>query len=224
MKLFKTLCLLLLMAVVSAVLQPVLAPAVAHAQAMVSGGGSDSCTGQACEVTSLSASGAIQSTAAANNNAFVAGADAKWCGNGPSCGSYFKNNGGVAWQFTNTIQMTSAGGGVYGDVFQGYTPNTSTQLIGKANDGASAKAIRFRTSGAFSTQGALINTWENDATVRASIDMHGSLRVTEGSPTKPTCAAGLRGRLWYTESGAGVADLMQVCLKNSGDTYAWTTL
>lgn len=48
----------------------------------------------------------------------------------------------------------------------------------------------------------------------------GGLFVTNGA--KPTCVVGLRGRLWRTESGAGVADLWEICEKNAADAYAWT--
>ena len=42
--------------------------------------------------------------------------------------------------------------------------------------------------------------------------------------TKPTCAAGLRGGLWYEQGGAGVADTFEICAKQAaGDTYAWRT-
>lgn len=200
-----------------------LGPSEAHAVGMVAGG-SDSCTGQACSVTSLSASGAVQSTAGSAASAFIMGGSARFCGNGPSCTSYFQNVSGVSWQFKNAISMVDAGGGVSGDVFQGYTPNTATQFIGKANDGASAKAIRLRSSSAYSNATALLVAFENDTTVRASVDLYGQLRLTQGSPTKPTCAASQRGVLRYTEGGTGVADQWESCMKNSSDAYAWTVV
>ncbi len=41
---------------------------------------------------------------------------------------------------------------------------------------------------------------------------------------KPTCDSSARGRIWVTESGAGVADAIEKCLKDAGDAYAWTAL
>jgi len=42
--------------------------------------------------------------------------------------------------------------------------------------------------------------------------------------TKPTCGASTRGYIWREEGGAGVADKLEVCAKNSSDTYAWYPL
>lgn len=41
--------------------------------------------------------------------------------------------------------------------------------------------------------------------------------------TKPTCDVNLRGRSWTTPGGAGVADILQFCLKDAADVYAWVT-
>lgn len=38
----------------------------------------------------------------------------------------------------------------------------------------------------------------------------------------PPCTVGLRGQIWVQQNEAGVADTMQVCMKGSDDTYAWT--
>ena len=51
----------------------------------------------------------------------------------------------------------------------------------------------------------------------------GPVRVEDGG-TKPTCAAGIRGAIWYDAGGAGVADTFEVCRKDAGDAYAWVTL
>lgn len=41
---------------------------------------------------------------------------------------------------------------------------------------------------------------------------------------KPTAAANVRQSRWYTEGGAGVADLFEVARKDAADVYAWTAL
>lgn len=46
--------------------------------------------------------------------------------------------------------------------------------------------------------------------------------ATTGS--KPTCDSSARGRVWFTESSGGVADLFEVCRKDAADSYAWTAL
>lgn len=44
------------------------------------------------------------------------------------------------------------------------------------------------------------------------------------SGTKPTCAAGIRGTVYYVAGGAGVLDTFEVCRKDAADAYAWVTL
>lgn len=52
----------------------------------------------------------------------------------------------------------------------------------------------------------------------------GAVAIVDGG-TKPTCAAGIRGSIWYDAGGAGVADTFEVCAKQAaGDTYAWRVL
>jgi len=42
--------------------------------------------------------------------------------------------------------------------------------------------------------------------------------------TKPTCAVGIRGALWYEAAGAGVKDDVQICAKDSSDVYNWRVI
>jgi hypothetical protein len=51
----------------------------------------------------------------------------------------------------------------------------------------------------------------------------GAVTISDGG-TKPTCAAGIRGSIWYDAGGAGVADTFEVCAKAAADTYAWRVL
>jgi len=41
--------------------------------------------------------------------------------------------------------------------------------------------------------------------------------------SKPTCSATYRGQHWVTPGGAGVADILEFCLKDAADVYAWVT-
>lgn len=49
-----------------------------------------------------------------------------------------------------------------------------------------------------------------------------AVQWTTGS--KPACAAGIRGTVWYVAGGAGVADTFEVCRKDAADAYAWVAL
>ena len=42
--------------------------------------------------------------------------------------------------------------------------------------------------------------------------------------SKPTANAASRGHVYTTEGGTGVADVVEVCLKSSTETYSWVNL
>lgn len=50
----------------------------------------------------------------------------------------------------------------------------------------------------------------------------GGLKIATG--TKPTCNSTYRGTLYYVAGGAGVADTYEACVKDAGDSYAWTAI
>lgn len=51
-----------------------------------------------------------------------------------------------------------------------------------------------------------------------------SFKWVPNGASKPAAAAGVRGLVWYTPGGAGVADTFEVCRKDAADAYAWVTL
>jgi hypothetical protein len=51
-----------------------------------------------------------------------------------------------------------------------------------------------------------------------------SVKLTPGAASKPTCAVGVRGTIWYAPGGAGVLDTAQICRKDAADAYAWVSL
>lgn len=59
-------------------------------------------------------------------------------------------------------------------------------------------------------------------TVQAALD---SVRVLSqsASGSQPTCSSANRGLEWLVLGGTGVADIYQICEKNSSDAYVWTT-
>jgi hypothetical protein len=54
------------------------------------------------------------------------------------------------------------------------------------------------------------------------IQAQDGLRVLTG--TRPACASGNRGTIWYVAGGAGVVDTFEVCRKDAADAYAWVSL
>jgi len=84
----------------------------------------------------------------------------------------------------------------------------------------------FRTENALGTGGSgtvQISTGSVVSGARGYISLSsaGVILITEA--TKPTCDSSIRGMLWYTQSGAGVADIFEICSKNAADAYVWTT-
>jgi hypothetical protein len=55
------------------------------------------------------------------------------------------------------------------------------------------------------------------------LEINGGIRLNTAT-AKPTCAAGIRGTLWYVQGGAGVADTVEACTKDAGDAYDWRAL
>ena len=51
-----------------------------------------------------------------------------------------------------------------------------------------------------------------------------SLYLRPSEQSKPTCDATVRGSLWFTEGAAETKDSLEVCAKDSTDSYAWRPL
>lgn len=56
-----------------------------------------------------------------------------------------------------------------------------------------------------------------------TLEVNGGVRLNT-TAGKPTCDSNQRGTFWETQSGAGVKDSVQVCVKNASDTYTWATI
>lgn len=66
------------------------------------------------------------------------------------------------------------------------------------------------------------NGLQSTSTTLVKITYEGFQLIDPG--TQPTCDSGLRGAIWYEAGGAGVADSIEVCAKDSGDSYAWVAM
>lgn len=55
------------------------------------------------------------------------------------------------------------------------------------------------------------------------LEINGGMRLNTAT-AKPTCDSAVRGTFWFTQSGAGVKDAVEVCAKDAGDAYAWRTI
>jgi len=78
--------------------------------------------------------------------------------------------------------------------------------------------------------GGSSNRWE-DIFVDDIVDTNGSVVPTtrlqlipDSGTSKPSASSSVRGHVYVTEGGAGVADVAEVCLKSATDTYSWVNL
>jgi len=56
----------------------------------------------------------------------------------------------------------------------------------------------------------------------ANIVSTGGIRLNTG--VQPSCNSSTRGTLWFTQGGAGVKDVLEVCAKDATDNYAWRNI
>jgi hypothetical protein len=98
-------------------------------------------------------------------------------------------------------------------------------IAGRQADGASSVGVALRTNSNLTTSGAkIVSVRNNVSTEVASIDKDGLLRVNAANAAKPTCNATNRGRVFYLDGAAGVADTYEICMKDASDVYAWETI
>jgi hypothetical protein len=86
------------------------------------------------------------------------------------------------------------------------------------------KPIRLGTTNTWTADDAQLVTILNGSTEIAHFSKDGLLRVNQGNAAKPTCNATNRGRVYYLNGGAGVADVYEICGKNAADVYAWKAI
>lgn len=55
------------------------------------------------------------------------------------------------------------------------------------------------------------------------VEVNGGVRLNTVT-AKPTCDVNSRGTMWATKGGAGVADKMELCIKNASENYIWQPL
>lgn len=128
-------------------------------------------------------------------------------------------NSGFFLESTNVWGFSSAGnkiltlGGSQTAKVEDQTATTGvTKFVVKANvaQGATTKLLEAQNS---------------SGTALASVDASGYFKGNaydlEDGGTKPTCDSTTRGYAWNDEGGAGVADVIERCVKDDDDAYYW---
>lgn len=111
-----------------------------------------------------------------------------------------------------------AGGGVSGYADGNWTSTSAPTYFSfqTAPAGATSRIERMRvTSGG--------NIGIGTTTPAQKLDVNGGIRINT-TAAKPTCSASIRGTIWFANSDTGVADKLEVCAKQSNDTYSWIQL
>jgi hypothetical protein len=134
-------------------------------------------------------------------------------------GSTFAN-----WKAAN-VESTGTLKGAYSDSSLVFGINASGYQIQHAN----AAGVSWQTAGV--TKLALSKM--ADGILRVAIDGTGgnvakgggiSIGDTAANSTRPAASAAVRGTFWITWGGAGVADIVSVCVKDAADAYSWKTV
>ena len=71
---------------------------------------------------------------------------------------------------------------------------------------------------------SLLSIYKNLTTRVMTVSKDGLVRVNASNAAKPTCNADNRGRVFYLDGAAGVADTYEICMKDASDVYAWKTI
>ena len=164
-------------------------------------------------------SGAVYLVNAAGNFTFKAGPEVKV----GSSGSFAWSSSSVASGTTDLLLSRDAAANLQ----LGSDAATATaQTISAADStGANVAGASLTASGGDGTSG---NATGGQLILRGGANAGtgevGAVAFSD-TGTKPTCAAGIRGSVWYDAGGAGVADTFEVCAKQAaGDSYAWRVL
>lgn len=100
------------------------------------------------------------------------------------------------------------------------------------NTKASADGVTYETVLGYGAEGNGSHTVTLGASSNTDVFASGNLKAIGGgvvpneggAGTRPAAGADVRGMIWVTQNGAGVADTVEICLKSSADTYSWVVI
>ncbi|MBU5614596.1 hypothetical protein [Geomonas azotofigens] len=82
--------------------------------------------------------------------------------------------------------------------------------------GTTSRSEKFRITG----EG---NVGVGVTTPAQKLEVNGGVRLNTAT-AKPTCSSTVRGTFWVAQQGTGVADTVEVCVKDATDAYVWKSV
>lgn len=148
------------------------------------------------------------------------------------------SGGGTPGGSTTQFQFNNAGafGGTSNFLYTSATGQITANQAGNGNNVFSGKRVTD------SSPTGNFFLFQNQAGTQdlAKLDVNGTLTLNSATGlqdvltvgkavqlttgTRPTCDSTYRGTIWYVAGGAGVADTLSVCRKDSSDNFAWANL
>jgi len=93
----------------------------------------------------------------------------------------------------------------------GSSPGRLTFSTVPAGSGALTERLRITSSG---------NIGIGTTSPGQKLEINGGVRINT-TADKPTCSSSVRGTFWLTQNGSGATDMLEVCIKNASDAFAW---
>jgi hypothetical protein len=124
----------------------------------------------------------------------------------------------------------NAGGQIFSSsqfetTFGGFTATGPSAALNSSTNTAGSPSIILRAiTNRTAADVKLVSIRNNTTDEKAFFDILGLLRLNAGNAAKPTCNADNRGRVYYLDGAAGVADTYEICGKDAADVYAWKAI
>lgn len=115
-----------------------------------------------------------------------------------------------------TTPKNAAGLSAYAETNWTSTSTPSYFLFETVPNGAFGRIERMRITSSG-------NVGIGTGTPTQKIEINGGIRMNTVA-AKPTCEINIRGTLWHTKRPSGVADNLEVCIKDASDNYVWQKL
>lgn len=147
-----------------------------------------------------------------------------------------KNNGGEAepalkvqsidWDAVSGISNIGAGGYFHSNNFYGVMGESTAESSGWFSSNSSSNNAPTVLIVSIGGNADLLEIQDSGANPLVEVDKDGKLLGYKGvqvatSSAKPSCSASNRGLFWVVQGAAGVADQLQVCLKDAANSYSW---